>query len=87
MARRPEKTRHVLAFHEMKSVVTMQQQIRHMYGGVPLSKLSILGLYKRFVSDGCVCKGQSTGRPSVNEEHIENIKQSFLCSPQKLKIC
>lgn len=86
MTPRPEKTLHMLAFHEMKSVVTVQQQIQHMYGGVPLSKLSILGLYKHFVSDDCVCKGESTGRPSVNEEHVENIEQSFLCSAQKLKI-
>jgi hypothetical protein len=57
-----------------------------MYVGIPLSKLSVLGVYKHLVSDGCICKGGNTDRPSVNEEHVENMKQSFLCSPQKLKI-
>jgi hypothetical protein len=60
----------VLAFHETKSVVTVQRQS-------PANQRSVLAWYKRFVSDCCVCKGNSTGRPSVSAERVETIRQSF----------
>jgi hypothetical protein len=39
--------------------------------------------YTRFVTDGSVCKGKSTGRPSVSAERVETIRQSFVRSPHK----
>jgi hypothetical protein len=68
-------------FHETKSVVTVQQQFRQKYRKSPPSQPSIRAWHKRFVTDNCVCRGKSTGRPSVSAQRIETNRQSFLCSP------
>jgi hypothetical protein len=54
MASEPEKAFSVLAFHEMKSVVTLQRHFRRKYRKSPPSQLSFRACYKRFVTDGCV---------------------------------
>jgi hypothetical protein len=52
MASGLEKAFSVLAFHETKSVVTMQWQFRRKYGKSPPSQQSIRDWYKHFVTDG-----------------------------------
>jgi hypothetical protein len=37
-------------------------------------RLNITRWVKQFEETGCLCKGKSTGRPSVNNEVVENIR-------------
>jgi hypothetical protein len=83
MASEPEKAFSVLAFHETKSVVTVQLQFRRKYGKNPPSRLSVRAWYYQFVTDGCVCRGKSSGRPFVSTELVETTRQSFVRSPHK----
>jgi hypothetical protein len=74
MASGPEKAFSVLAFHETKSVVTVQRQFRRKYATSPPSQPSIRAWYKRSVAVGCVCDGKSSYRPSVSAERAESIR-------------
>ncbi|KAG8227776.1 hypothetical protein J437_LFUL006410 [Ladona fulva] len=83
MATGAEKVFYVLAFHETKSIVTVQQQFRGKYRKTPQSKPAIRAWYKRFVTEGCVCKHKSVGRPPVSAATVEAVRQTFAHSPWK----
>ncbi|KAG8237745.1 hypothetical protein J437_LFUL014288 [Ladona fulva] len=83
MATGAEKAFCVLAFHETKSVVTVLRQFQGTYGKTPQGKPAIPAWYERFVTDGCVCKHKSAGRPPVSTATVEAICQTFARSPQK----
>ncbi|KAG8235950.1 hypothetical protein J437_LFUL016272 [Ladona fulva] len=78
MATGSEKAFCVLAFHETKSVATVQRQFRGMYGKTPLSKPAIRAWYECFVTESCVCKHKSAGRSGSHSPDV--------CS-QSMKIC
>ncbi|KAG8227212.1 hypothetical protein J437_LFUL003418 [Ladona fulva] len=84
MATGVEKAFCVLAFHETKSIVTVQRQFQGKYRKTPQSKPAIPAWYERFVTESCVCKHKSAGRPSVSTSTIEAICQTFAHSPKKI---
>ena len=78
-----EKAFCVLTFRECRSVTIVQRQFRTKFGKQPPSDNSIRRLYAQLQETGCVCKSKSTGRPSVIEEQVEQVRQAFVRSPRK----
>ena len=78
-----EKAFCVLTFHECLSVTIVQRQFRTKFGKQPPSDNTIRRWYAEFQDTGCVCKRKSTGRPSVTEEQVEQVRQAFVTSPRK----
>jgi len=78
-----EKAFCVLTFHESRSVTIVQRQFRTKFEKQPPSDNSIRRWYAQFQETGCVCKRKSTGRPSVKEEQVEQVRQAFERSPRK----
>ena len=68
----------VLTFHECRSVTIVQPQFRTKFGKQPPSDNSIRRWYTLFQETGCVCKTKRTGRPSVIEEKVEQVRQAFV---------
>jgi len=73
----------VLTFYECRSVTIVQRQFRTQFRKQPLSDNSIWRWYAQFPETGCVCKRRSTGRPSVTEEQVEQVRQAFIRSTRK----
>ena len=82
-AKGSEKAFCALTFHECRSVTIVQWQFRTKFGKEPPSHNSIRRWYAQFQETGCVCKRKSTGRPSVTEEQVEQVRQVFVRSPRK----
>jgi hypothetical protein len=59
MASGPEKAFSVLAFHETKSVVTLQRQFQRKYGKSPLSQPSIRAWYRVLLPMAVCVKAKS----------------------------
>jgi len=78
-----EKAFCVLKFHDCRSVTIVQRQFRIKFGKPPPFDNSIRRWYAQFQETGCVCKTKSTGRPSVTEEQVEQVRQAFLQRPRK----
>jgi len=78
-----EKAFCVLIFHECRSVTTVQRQFCTKFGKQPPSDNSIRRWYAQFQETGCVCRRKSTGRPSVTEEQVEQVRQAFVRSHRK----
>jgi len=70
-----EKAFCVLTFHECRSVTIVQRQFRTKFGKQTPSDNSIRRWYAQFQETGCVCKRKSTGRPSVTEEEVQQVRQ------------
>jgi hypothetical protein len=75
----------MLEFARSNSVVAVQRAFRRQFGrhGPPVS--SIRRWYEQFHNRGCIChqgKGRA-GRPSVTEETVERVHESFVRSPRK----
>jgi hypothetical protein len=73
----------VLDFHVNKSVVSVQRHFRTKFGTDPPSGKSFWMWYLQFKDTGCICKRNSTGRPSTEEEAVERVRTSFVRSPRK----
>jgi hypothetical protein len=63
--------------HSNQSVVTVQREFRRRYGTEPPGAQSIRRLYRQFEETGCLCKGKSTGRPSVTNDMLERVWKEF----------
>ena len=75
----------VLEFHKTSSVVTVQRAFKLTFIVDPPTNKFILKWHKNFIERGCICdqrKGHS-GRPSVSEQVVDRIRESFLRSPRK----
>jgi len=70
-------------YFECRSVIIVQRQFRTEFGKQPPSDNSIRRWYAQFQETGCACKRKSTGRPSVTEEQVEQVRQAFIRSPRK----
>uniref|UniRef100_A0A1B6F3H6 Uncharacterized protein n=1 Tax=Cuerna arida TaxID=1464854 RepID=A0A1B6F3H6_9HEMI len=73
----------VLDYHIYQSVVSVQRHFRTRFNEDPPSNHSIFKWYSNFKRNGCICKKKSTGRPSVSNEVVEQVRESFMRSPQK----
>ena len=78
-----EKAFCVLTFHEYRSVTIVQRQFRTKFRKQPPSDNSVRRRYAQFQETGCACKRKSTGRPSVTEQQVEQVRQAFVRSPRK----
>jgi len=78
-----EKAFCILIFHECQSVIIVQRQFRTKFGRQPPSDNFIRRWYAQFQETGCACKRRNTGRPSVTEEQVEQVRQAFVRSPTK----
>ncbi|GFS68476.1 hypothetical protein TNCV_4584071 [Trichonephila clavipes] len=61
-------------------VISMQRAFMNRYGKEAPSNKSILRWYHQFKETDCLCKKKSSGRPSVSEEAIKKVRQSFVRS-------
>ncbi|XP_025405219.1 uncharacterized protein LOC112679567 isoform X3 [Sipha flava] len=78
-----QKTFCVLRFEKCESVITVQRDFRRKFNIEPPTAQSIRRWHKIFQETGCLCKGKSSGRPRTSDENVEQIRESFVRSPQK----
>jgi hypothetical protein len=74
-----ERSRCVLEF------VAVQRAFRRQFGGSYLLETSIRRWYKQFRYRGCIChqgKGRA-GKPSVTEETVDRVRETFTRNPRK----
>jgi len=77
----------VLDFHKTNSVVTVQRAFKLKFNLDPPTKKSILKWHRNLIERGSICdqrKGHS-GRPSVSEQVVDRVRESFLRSSRKSK--
>ena len=75
----------VSEFHKTHSVVTVQRAFKRKFNVDPPTNKSILKWHRNFIEEGCNCyqrKGHSR-RPSVSDQVIDRIRESFFLSPRK----
>ena len=60
----------VLELAKTNSVTLEQRLFRRRYGKSPSTRQSIYDWSKKFQKTGCLCKGNSSGRPPVSEDRI-----------------
>ena len=61
----------------------MQRAFRLRFNIQPPTRKRICLWNHQFEQIGCLCKGKSSGRPSVSEENVRRIQESFDRSPRK----
>ena len=70
MATREQKAFCVLQFAKTDSVIRVQRTFPMKFHCNPPSD-NIRRWYRQFGDTSCLCKGNSSGRPSMIEEHVE----------------
>jgi DNA-binding transcriptional regulator YhcF (GntR family) len=86
MAAMQENSFCVLEYARCSSVTAERRAFIKEYRKEPLGHQSILRWYRQFQDTGFLCKQKSTGRPSVSDQTVERVRQSFVHSPQKSTI-
>jgi len=69
----------------MNSVVTVQRVFKLNFNMDPPTKMFMLKWQRNFIESGCIFdqrKGYS-GRPSISEQVVDSVRESFLRSPRK----
>jgi len=61
----------------------VQRAFRLRFNIQPPTRKSICRWNHQFEQTGCLCKGESSGRPRVSEENVRQIQESSECSPRK----
>src|SRR5215469_14398781 len=72
-----------LELAKKNSVTVVQRHFRRRYGKPPPTRQSIYDWSKKFQETGCLCKGKTSGTPSVSEETVERVRETFTRSPRK----
>ena len=83
MAGREQKAFCVLQFAKTESAIRMQLAFHIKFHFNPPSDNNIRRRYHQFKDTACLCKGKSSGRPSVIEERVERVCDAFARSPKK----
>jgi transposase len=78
-----EKVHCVLEHAKTSSVTVVQRHFRTKFAKEAPHCHNIKRWVKQFEKTGCLCKGKSTGQPSVNNEVVENIRATYVQSPRK----
>jgi len=75
----------VLEFNKTNSVVTGQRAFKRKFNVDPPTNKSILKWHRNFIERGCICdqRKEHSGRPSVSEQVVDRVRESFLRSPRK----
>ncbi|PSN57127.1 hypothetical protein C0J52_01281 [Blattella germanica] len=71
-----------LDYHVHQSVIAVQRHFRTRFGEDPPSGPSIRDWYSDFNLRGCICKRKTSGSPSVSEQTLIRIRESFTRSAQ-----
>ena len=77
MATREQKAFCVSQFAKTESVIRVQRAFRIKFRCNPPSDNNIRKWYHQFEDTGRLCKGKSSGRPSMIEERIETVSWEF----------
>ena len=83
MSSNQEKAQCVIWFAESKSVTTVRRNYRRQYHKDPPSENSVRAWYRTFLDRGSVCDLPRSGCPSLFEESVDAVRESFVHSPQK----
>ena len=81
--RTQEKAQCVVWLAETKSVKVMPRDYRPQYGKELLSKQTIREWLEKFLEIGSVQLRPECGRPSVSDERVEQVCESFQRNPRK----
>ena len=73
----------VREFIKTESPTAVQRAFRLRFNIQPPTRKGICRWNRQFEQIGCLCKGKSSGRPSVSEENVRRIQESFERSPRK----
>ena len=82
MATKEQKAFCVLQFAKTESVIRVQRAFRIKFHCNPRSN-NILRWYHQLEDTGYLCKGKSSGRPSMIGERVERVSDAFARSPKK----
>lgn len=83
MASIEEKVECVLWYHETKSPITVQRNFQNVFGRLPPDPRSIIAWYAKFKKTGSVLDLPRKGRPTVSDEIVETVRETFKRSPSK----
>ncbi|GFT31990.1 DUF4817 domain-containing protein [Trichonephila clavipes] len=72
MSTNEQKAFCVLQFAKTESAINGQRAFRTKFGCQPPDDNNIRSWYHQFVTTGCLCKGKSTGRPSLVPARISS---------------
>jgi transposase len=78
-----EKVYCVLEHAKTSSVTIVQRHFWTKFAKEAPHRHNIKRWVKQFEETGCLCRGKSTGRPSVNNEVVENIRATYIRSLRK----
>lgn len=78
-----EKSFCVLQLAKLESIVAVQRAFRRQFNKQPPRHKQIYEWHRKFVEDGCICKGKSTGRPRTSNENVERIRTLYERRPKK----
>ena len=81
MATREQKAIYVLQFAKTESVIRVERAFRIKFHCNPPSD-NVHRWYHQFEDTGYLCKGKSSGRPSMIEERVERVCDAFARSPK-----
>ena len=78
-----EKAFCVLEFEKSHQAHHVIRKFKTKYGKqYAPSATNIIKWHKKFTNSGCLCKGKSSGRPSVSEDVVDKIRDVYLSSPK-----
>ena len=83
MASMKEKAQCVLWYRETKSPVTVQRKFRNEYGRSTPDVNGIKAWYSKFVETGSAGDLNRSGRPSVSDETVDAVRETFQRRPGK----
>jgi len=73
----------VREFNRTESATAVQRAFLLRFNIQPPKRKSICRWNHQFEQTGCLCKGNSSGRPRESEENVRRIQESFERSPRK----
>jgi transposase len=83
MATQVQKAKCVIWCIETHSATTVQRLYRSTYRKVPPTRKGIYAWRKQLEETGCLCKGESSGRPRAADDTVEAVRRSYMRSPSK----
>jgi len=83
MATMQQKIFCVLEFIKTESATAVHRAFRLRFNSQPPTRKSICRWNHQFEEISCLCKGKSSGQPSVSEENVRRIQENFERSPRR----
>jgi hypothetical protein len=73
----------ILEFHSSRSVISVKRAFRRRRENTHPAANSTRKWCQKFKETGCISKGENSCQPSVYEETVDRVRQSFLRGPRK----